>query len=221
MRLLRQTRPLTDFAPHVLANTFGDENQGSLPEAAAISYIRNSVISFAERSGILKEKMKIDLQCGLDCYPLVTKNCETIIGVKKAKLGDFSEEDCGCTWSWGSVCFEMCDDSLIISPAPTEDIKDGLEVEIIVAPSRDTCDVDAVFYDKWFDAIINGALAEIHLMPNRPWTSNSKAAYRMTRFNEDVSRASTRKVLNEVQGQPMRMGPSSNWTKFNNSQRRW
>lgn len=229
MQLLQQTKPLDVFVPHVIANTFGyNENQGPLPESAALSFIRNAAISFAERTQILKERVVIDLQCGLSEYPVETNNFETVLAISKAVVGTFSTDDpvcyfeCGnrcASWSFGEVQFEFDDDLIRIHPAPVKDIPGGLILEVIKVPTRDACELDTQFYNKYFDAIVSGALAEIHLMPNRPWSSNAKADYRRKLFEEEVSRAVTRKVMNGGT-QQLKMRPPGSFMTFK-SQRRF
>lgn len=220
MMLLKSTVPLSKFVPHVTIATYDADGNNPIPESVAESFIRNSAISFAEKTGILTQTVNVDLQCGLDHYPLETRDCDTIIGVKSAKMGDWCESDCGTSWNWGSVCFKMVDDMLTIYPVPDRDIEDGLELELVVAPSRDTCELDSQLYDKWFDAVVNGALAELHALPSRPFSSTTRADYRRRLFNEDVGRATSRRVL-EGRREPMHMRPNRDWLKCKTRQRRF
>lgn len=210
MKLLKSTTPLDKFLPHVLAFALGDEQTGSLPENAALSFIRNAAFTFAEKTGIIKDTVKIDIQCGMGEYPIDVPSCEQIIGINKARLGSFESCDCGFAWSWGNVDFKFDDDVVYVCPIPTQDIDQGLELELVLAPSKDACEVDSRLYDKWHDAIIHGTLAEIHMMPGRPWSSVSRADYRRRLFNEEVSRAINRKVL-QGKREPLRMSLSNDW----------
>lgn len=214
LQLLDKRVSVDNFLPHVMANAIGDEKTEMLPENAARSFIINSAIKFSERSGILKRKIKIDLQCGLDTYPIEIADCETVIMVEHAQYSsfcagpdDFFSSGSSCCWSWGDVRFSMEDDTLHINPAPTKDIKHGLELKLIVAPKRDACEVDVSLYDKWYDAIVNGALYNIHMMPNRPWSSMSRADYYKRMFDEDVSRATIRDTLHGV-SKPLMASPN-------------
>lgn len=220
MQLLKAKVNIDKFLPHVQSNTIGSEEEGMLPPAAALSFIRNSIISFAEKSGIITTKIKVDLQCGLGEYLIEEVNDETIIGVKSVKLGSFEQEDCGLCWNWGGISFEFDDNILRICPVPDKDVEDGLELEVVVVPSRDACEVDEQFYRKWFDAIINGALSEIHLMPNYPWSSVSRADYRRRLFEDDVSRAAVRRVMkgNRV---PLQVTANPDWFPSRCHRRRW
>lgn len=220
MQLLNQTKPIEDFLPHILIHTRGNEESGGLPQDAAISFIRNAAIQFADKTSLLKRKIKVDLQCGLSEYPLDIPSCETITGVSYARYGNHEIQDCGCSWNWGNVYFEFDDDVLKIHPAPTKDVFDGLEVEVIVTPSRDACELDAQFYYKWHDAIIDGALSEIHSMPGQPWSSVTRADYRNRKFHEEISRFTIRKVL-KGRREPLYALPNPNFYSCRSSQRRW
>lgn len=219
MKLFRNKRPIEDFIPHILLNTAGTEESGALPKEAAISFIRNAAILFADNTGLLTEKIHIDLQCGLQDYLIETSDCETVIGIKKAKYENFSSENCGCSWTWGNVDFTFNDDMLNICPAPNKDVENGLELELVLTPKRDACELDEQFYNKWFDAILNGALAEIHAMPDLPWSSVTRADYRNRKFHEEIGRYTVRKVL-EGRREPLYLRPNPNFI-IGRSQRQW
>lgn len=220
MMLFKSTVPLSKFTPHVIVATFDQDGNNPIPESVAESFVRNSAISFAEKTGIITTKIKVDLQCGMSEYPLEVRDCDTIIGVKSASLNEFESEDCGFGWTWGDISFRLNDDVLEIYPAPSEDVLDGLSLELVIVPDRDACEIDAQFYDKWFDAIINGALAELHMIPSRPFSSTTRAEQRRRMFNEDVGRATVRRVL-QGHREPMRITGNSNWQKCRTRQRRF
>lgn len=220
MQLLKQTVPISKFTPHVVVATYDQNGDNPIPENVAESFIRNSAISFAEKTGILTEKININLQCGLSEYPIEASDCNTVIGVKSAKMGDWASEDCGCSWNWGEVQFQMIDDLLKIYPAPNDDIENGLQLEVVVIPNRDACELDAQLYDKWFDAIVNGALAELHMLPSRHFSSTTRGDYRKRMFNEDVGRATMRRVL-EGNRKPLRMSPNPDWGRYGSARRRF
>lgn len=220
MQLLKNTVPLSKFTPHVLIATYDATGDNPIPESVAESFIRNSAISFAEKTGMITQTITVDLQCGLGKYPLELRDCDTIIGVKSATMGDYDTQDCGTSWSWGEVSFRLHDDVLTIHPVPDRDVYEGLEIELVVAPSRDACELDAQLYDKWFDAVVNGALAELHMLPSRSFSSTTRADYRRRLFNEDVGRATVRRVLEGTRG-PMHMSPNPNWMRRCSKQRRF
>lgn len=220
MKLLKTTVPLEDFLPHVIAATIDNEGKTSLPENAAISYIRNAAITFARRTQILKDTIYVDLQCGLTDYPIETSDCEKIVSIKSAKFSDWEVEDCGLGWSFGEVNFKFADDVLRISPAPNKDIPRSLELEVVTVPNRDACELDSRLYDQWHDTIVNGALASIHAMPSRSWSSMSRADYLRKLFNEEIGEANVDRVMDGHDG-PLRMSIARNWSRNCSRQYGW
>lgn len=218
MHLLKQTANLEDFLPHVLAATVGSEDGPTLPKEAAISYLRDAAITFCEKTGVIKREINVDLQCGLSEYFLETVDCdETIIRISEATLGDFqSEPNCLC-WNWGDVYFEFDDDLLRISPPPSEDIQNGLYVKAVVVPSPDACKVDYQLYSKWKNIIVDGALSEIHLMSNQPWSSLGRSDLRRRQFEEAIERIKIGKLTKGAEDRPHRMRPNPMWR----SRRAW
>lgn len=69
----------------------------------------------------------------------------------------------------------ILDDSI----KPTEDITDGLEVEVVLRPHESTDDYPEAFFDRWHSAIVAGAKATLLNQPKKPWT-NPRLAKRFT-----------------------------------------
>lgn len=220
MQLLNEKTDYKEFIPHILANTIQSDSNSQLPEGAAISFVRNACIDFAKRTSIIRKKTRIDLQCGLQDYPLDGLDCERVIGVGYARLGRHEVVDCGCTWSWGNVKFTFEDTVLHITPAPDQDVEDGLEVELILQPSRDSCSVDSRIYNDHYDAILNYALSEVHLMPGFPWSSVSRGDYRKRLYHEAIGLATVLQVQKGVRA-PMMATANPDFFTCRTSQRRW
>lgn len=175
-------RPRTDFnkfLPHVMANVTGDRRAG-LPPNVALSYIKSAVIEFTKKSSILRRNEKIRLQDGLQCYPLVDAPEEEQV----YRLVDVLRNGC-------SVAARF-DDVNVIFDCPigvSEDCPEFIDVEYVVIPARSSCSVDDIIFEQWHDAIIDGALEQIHLMPQKPWTSGGMSQLRGKKFKEHVGDA--------------------------------
>jgi hypothetical protein len=220
MRLLVQTARLEDFLPHLLAAVNGQNTETTLPTQAAISYIRNAAILFCDKTGSLKRELNIDIQCGLSEYLIETPECDTILRISDARLGDFQAKPGCLCWNWGEVHFEFGDDLLRVSPPPSQDAERGLFVSAVVAPHRESCEVDYQLYSKYRDVIVDGALAEIYLMSNQPWSSLSRSDYRRRKFDEAVSRVSINRVLQGTEKTPS-MRPNRMWMGSSRRARRF
>lgn len=168
-------RPRTDynkFLPHVMANVTGDSRAG-LPPNVALSYIRSAAIEFAKKSGILRRTERIMLQDGLQRYPLVdAPEEERVYRLSSVKRN-------GCDYP------ATFDDSTVIFECPigvTQECPEYIEVKYVVIPERSSCGVDELIFDEWHDAIVDGALEQIHLMPQKPWTSGGASQQRGLKF---------------------------------------
>mgnify|MGYP003604446108 CR=1 FL=1 len=220
MQLVNNKVRYEEFTSHVIANTINPSEDTSLPESAAISFVRNACIDFAKRSKVIRKHTRIDLQCGLSEYPLDGLDCERVIGVAKVRMGRHENEDCGMGWSWGNVHFEFEDTVLRVHPAPDRDIEDGLELELILQPTRESCEVDARIFEDHYDAIVNYALAEVHMMPGFVWSSVTRADYRKRLYNEAVGMATVTQVMKGRRG-PLKSPPNPDFFTYRTAQRRW
>lgn len=220
MNFLTTSVPIEDFLPQVLAATLDEKGETSLPSNAAISYIRSAAIEFARRTNILKHTIRVDLQCGLREYVLETTGCETVIGVTSARYEDWYEEDCGTFWSFGGINFQLDNGILKLNHAPKEDIPGGLILEVITVPNRDACTLDSRLFDQWHDAIVNGALSNLYMMPSRPWSSVSRADYSRRLFNEAIGMATVSRVMEGKRG-PLKMRLTNSWRPSYTRQHTW
>lgn len=185
MLLPRNRTKLDEFLPHVMAMVQGD-SRPALPSAVALSYLRNSAIKFAQQSSVLRRTEKIKLQPNQLAYPLVdVPEEEEVYRIVSARYGD---EDC-C----GREVYVFLDDNIMcvgsheVPPDTCEGVY--LTVEFVVIPTRRACSVDDILYTIWHDAIIDGALEQLHLMPQRPWTSGTASRERQRNFNMAVAEA--------------------------------
>lgn len=186
MLLARSKVPYSDFLPHVMAFVQGDTRPGMSSEAAA-SFIRNSAIKFATASGILIKDVTVKLQSGMHTYPLFLvvgeESDEKIIRVVSAYHSETNAD---------IVLDGFEDDCITLSSTPDGCDLGSIIVRVVAVPTRTSCKVDELLFNDWHDAIINGALSEIHMMPQQPWTSGGAAQDRTRLFRQDVSRARIR-----------------------------
>lgn len=184
MLLPRNRTKLEEFLPHVMAMVQGD-SRPALPSNVALSYIRNSAIKFAQRSSVLRRTEVIEFQPNNDMYPLVdAPDEEHIFRIVKAYTGT---QCCGneflATFDDGIICLP----GYVVPSDPCEDL--CFTVEFVVTPTKKSCEVDEILFTEWHDAIIDGALEQIHLMPQRPWTSGTASRERQRNFNIAVGEA--------------------------------
>ena len=81
---------------------------------------------------------------------------------------------------------------LIGTPGANED-GETLTVTISVKPSRQARSIISdEMVDLYKDAIVNGAVARLLLIPRQPWTNPNQASYHMIRFDEAILDADNR-----------------------------
>lgn len=185
MLLQRNKVDLALFVPDVMAMTRGDGTRKGLPAEVAVSFVRDAIIDFARLSSAVCRTEYIRLQPGLCEYPLVDCDSdEEIHSIVEAGEKDCPVETCGL------------DNGCLVLPDGFGYFSDTLRVEYSVIPCRDACEVDEYLYKHHKTAIVAGALASLHLMPQRPWTSGEAARQRRVQFEEDVAEARKMKLRN-------------------------
>ena len=163
------------------------------PEDMAVAYVLQATIDFCQRSGVLRRVAFIDQQANVNAYPVWPEPCETVVRVNEVCID-------GCCYRGGraTCCFDHCgarytvDDGLLrISITPEVDKPAAIEVRFTAAPARDACEVDAVLLEDWQEAIEDGALARLHLLPKFAFCSQALAATRSRSFADHIRRART------------------------------
>ena len=184
MLLPRSRTKLEEFLPHVMAMVQGD-SRPALPSNVALSYIRNAAIEFAKLSSVLRRTERIKIQDGNTAYPLVDEPDEEHI----YRLVAVSREN-----GYLPPLRAHYEDSVLYldkgQSYSTSDCEDQyMLVDYVVIPTRNACKVDDILYTDWHDAIVDGALSKIHLMPQRPWTSGVASRERDRAFRTAAGEA--------------------------------
>ena len=73
------------------------------------------------------------------------------------------------------------------TPKPTEAEKSAINVYVRVYPAADAEYMDADLLNRWEEAIVDGALAELLAMPGQRFSNPDQAMYRQNRFNNKLS----------------------------------
>lgn len=202
--LARQRVKLDEFLPHVMAMVQGDASRAALPPEVALSYIKNSAIEFARKSGILTRQIEVKFEDGVDIYPILDPACErlhTLISAWDAKTGCPLDVE-----AWEDNCVRICK-----LPGPCDE---HFIVKIIASPSRNCCEVDAVLYEDWHDYIVAGALSALHMMPQSTWTSSAAAQMQGNKFNEGVKEARVKIAMSGTIKNPI-TGPNHDYIRAN------
>jgi len=176
---------INKFLPHVMAMVQGDA-RNALPSEVALSYIRNSIIAFAEKSQVLNRTETIPFEEKVYVYPIVDSNQERVYYVEQVTS---IASDCNIPVRG------FRDHLLELEYSPT-DRDTSFMVDFVAVPLRSSCSVDTRIYEEWHDAIVAGALMKLHAMPQKTWTSGALVRLNSEEFYAAIKRARRLKVRN-------------------------
>lgn len=189
----------TDFTPflaRVVAAVPG------LPDVAAHSYLRDAAIRFCETSGWLEREAVMPMACGVRDYPLLPADCERVVRVVSVSINgdtlrprrDILETGCG----FRVEALETPDVTVWVDR--DGDACDTLRVRYVAAPRHDACRLDARLAEEWGRAVVEGALADVLLLPGHIFSDPRLAAIYGQRFDAAILRARTRRLRGRTGG---------------------
>ncbi|ETD67551.1 hypothetical protein V757_11215 [Pelistega indica] len=183
---------------------------GEAPDDLIANYVRLAIIELCERSQVLARTIEIDLQCGVEEYYIETEEDERIVSIQRicvdgnccsdnAILRASEPCDTGCTVHSRAIWF-VPPDTLNIRPVPTSNKEGAVKVFVAVAPTREACSVDQLIYERYFDTVINGALARLYLAKTTPWHDRGLAEYHRQLFDKGVAVAGMDRQTGHMRG---------------------
>lgn len=165
---------------------------GVLDDMAAY-YARQAAIEFAKKTRVLRRYFDIPLQrCVTDYYPcpmdgerieLINQVC--INGECMTPRRDAGCELHYCGWR---VKFNP-PNQIIVDGDMCTDHNGRITVVAHVSPTKNACEVDAMLFDRYEDAITQGALSRLYVLPGRKWTSSGLSDVSRKRFTIAMDRA--------------------------------
>lgn len=206
---------ITEFYDYVLPQ---------LPGAGkflAFQAIREAAIDFCERTLVYNYNIPaIDVVGGQSVYviaPLadtqiadiiaVRYNQEPLVGANEADLDvlvpEWRTTATGVpTYYRSTIERELI--QLVVTPA--DSLAEGLNVRVALAPLPSSNNVPDWMFERYRNAIANGALARVFSMKKRPWTDNELAVFHAHMFEQEIGRANTLKAKGYTR-QPLRSTP--------------
>ena len=192
-----------------MAHAHETDEFAGLPPAAAEQYVRTAAAEFAKRSTALRKTVEIDAQAGVTEYP-ICEDCELIVKVISVEVGGrrlLPDPGRPCSCAQGVFWFEDC--CLRLGWTPTVDEKGAISVRVAVAPRADACEIDREFFhDLHRQAIIDGALSRILMMPNQPWTNAALARVAQAEFERSAGEARRDALMGSTAGPFFAHAPS-------------
>jgi hypothetical protein len=88
-----------------------------------------------------------------------------------------------------SCFFESSPGVIKVYPVPATLATNMISAKVATRPSRSATSLDDVLYEDWADAIVAGARARLHAMPNQFFSNDAKAAQATQEFGYYLNRA--------------------------------
>lgn len=179
------------------------ELSGVTPDLVDI-YLRRAAIELCEETAVyVADHDPVSLIKGIAEYDLETPEPETdIVSVKKAWVGDaaidYVSQDTlnqrptywpGETAPRPVAFTQQTQTSLIVYPKPSESIRNGLKMKVVLRPSLTSTGIADWVGGKYIQEISDGAKAMMMAMPNKPWTQPEGAALYRSQFEAGKTRA--------------------------------
>ena len=189
------------FIPYTQPATMG------IPAEVVYDNIRRTGIHFSEQTGLLSQKDILDLQANVDEYPIAVRGCARFLALRKVcyrneiRYCPAHEPRC-CTVGGNKFWYE--DGYLRISPTPSYDEDEVLEVELAVALTQDAVTVPEEFYQDWADTIAAGAISRILAIPGQAYTDYGGSRLYEFAYRKGLSTARNRREASRIRG-PMKM----------------
>lgn len=198
------SRPLSNLVLDVLPFVTSNED-GDLPEPVIERALRTAAQRFMQESQYVSYVFNIDLQCGVDEYPLEMADSYYVMSVYKVfvngreyhKGSDAQREFGG---NRHRQLFSVRDRNWIsIAPEPHHDCDEGLQVYATIRSDRDSCSIPYDLYNEFGSAIVDGALGELlTIKSQKEWYNPQEAARRMTEFKTAINKARVKAIKNHT-----------------------
>ena len=187
--------PLEDFLPRVTLIAKG------VPDEVAIEYLRQSAMTLAKDSRLLKRTAYSDVQAGVTDYYIENGEQEQVTLIHDVAVGcpsgwqgmDTSFSNRGCF-----VALKECrnehfifqpPDKIVLRNVPKEDGEKSIKIDYFAVPTQNCCEVDKLLYDRYQDVVVNGALANLLFMRQYDFADPQMAMLYEKRFKQGITQA--------------------------------
>lgn len=169
-----KTRPVSDFLPRILAHIDG------IDVDMVATYTMDAIIQFIRDTKILTEIICFPIDNCVDSYKLNTSNRITeVLSVRFFVNGRQVANH--------KLSFRIDGDTFYVSGMTQCDMPTTVEVEVAVAPLRDSDEVPEFIYEEWLDAITALTLSKLYLLTDNEWY-NPQAANNQTIIYQQLVR---------------------------------
>jgi len=174
------------------------------PKGIAKTAIRDAVIEFCDKSFIwTAPSEKTDILAGFSRYGFDARDDDAIAAsltfasisdtpieiVAQKDLAAVAQDWRNLSSTQSTKCFMDTPYTVRLVGTPTEDIEDGLYVEVALKPKRTSTQCPEFLLENWVEAIAHGALARLKAMVGRVWADAQLVSFHRSEFRSGVSRA--------------------------------
>lgn len=174
------------------------------PEPMALHAAKLTTIDFCRRTHWWKyESDAIDLEANVMEYQVEVPNGTDPISVVAAWYNDsplwpmgystrnrFQPQNLGSMKGTRPYAFSQSETTqILLSPVPTVAEAGALVLSTAIAPKRTATGADKDMMDRWFDALVHGALARVYAIPNQPFSNADAAIAREKMYREEATKA--------------------------------
>lgn len=174
-----ETVPIADLQP-LIAYHYTDMASGVMDY-----YLREAVIKFSRKTRILRRKIQIDIQKGVNDYLLFLEDGYLISEINQVRVD--------------GVCLKKLCDSCVCRPMQFK-YRSGqltvcelegclLEVEVVAIPTRNSCEIDADIFNQFGDVIASGANSILMTGSDKRWKNLGLANQERLAFETGVEEA--------------------------------
>lgn len=135
-----------------------------LPQEVIWSYIQRGVTDLAKKSSAMRVSYVLDLQCGVEEYPVELTDAYRVVDVLEV-----IKEDCPLppvstrmAHRYGDGGYFLEEGWINICPVPSCDVSRGLELRLAIAPTRKSCGVDEDWAEEHAEGIAAYVMAQVH-----------------------------------------------------------
>lgn len=190
--------PYTDFYEYVLPEVHG------CPKGIVKTAIRDAVIEFCDKSLLwTAPSLKTDIVADYARYAFDSRDDNAItvspvfVAIEDSPIEIIAQKELASVASdWRNLsstmptkCFMDTANTLRLVGVPTEDIDEGLYVEVALKPSRAGDECPDFLLENWAEPIAHGALSRLKAMVGRVWADANLVPFHRNEFRAGISRA--------------------------------
>lgn len=163
---------------------------GDVPDLFLNQRLRAVFRDFCIQTGIWREQLATFVTVADQSeYTLVTSFDATFLRVTRVEVGDLTPDDPNTNGS--SKRFQVSEEGVLaIWPTPAV-AGDNVVVWATLLPKESITSVPVWMVDRWGDSIVNGLIADLKLMANRPWTDFDGGLMARRVYDSEIARAKT------------------------------